>query len=216
MNSSFLAQYGSEISTLTLEHLWLTGAAMLAATAIAVPVGIWLTRAPRFAKPIIGVANVLQTVPSLAMFGFLLPLPWLGELAARIAIVSLTAYALLPILRNTYAGIRGIDPTLIQVAQAIGLTTSQRLIKVELPLAASFIFAGLRTATVTCIGVATIAAAVGAGGLGELIFRGVASVDNRLVLAGAVPAALLALLADSILGILERRFKIPAPESAAP
>jgi osmoprotectant transport system permease protein len=214
MSNSFFSQYGSEISTLTLEHLWLTGAAMLCAVTIAVPMGIWLTRSPRWAKPVIGIANVLQTIPSLAMFGFLLPLPWLGERAARIAIIALTAYALLPILRNTYAGIRGIDPTLIQVAQAIGLTEPQRLFKIELPLAVSFIFAGLRTATVTCIGIATIAAAVGAGGLGELIFRGVASVDNRLVLAGAIPAALLALLADGALGILERRFKVPNTEGA--
>lgn len=214
MSSPFLSQYGSEIGTLTIEHLWLTGAALLFATVIAVPAGIWLTRSPRWAKPVIGVTNVLQTIPSLAMFGFLLPLPWLGERAARIAIIALTAYALLPILRNTYAGIRGIDPTLIEVAKAIGLTDGQRLLKIELPLAASFIFAGLRTATVTCIGIATIAAAVGAGGLGELIFRGVASIDNRLVLAGAVPAALLALLADAALGLLERRFKVPTPESA--
>jgi osmoprotectant transport system permease protein len=206
--NSFLSQYGGEIATLTLEHLWLTGAAMLFATLIAVPAGIWLTRSPRWAKPVIGVANVLQTIPSLAMFGFLLPLPWLGERAARIAIVALIAYALLPILRNTYAGIRGIDPTLNEVARAIGLTDAQRLFKIELPLAASFVLAGLRTATVTCIGIATIAAAVGAGGLGELIFRGVASIDNRLVLAGAIPAALLALAADAALGLLERRFRI--------
>lgn len=216
MTSSFFSQYGDEIVTLTVEHLWLTGAAMLLATALAVPAGIWLTRSPRWAKPVIGLTNVLQTIPSLAMFGFLLPLPWLGERAARIAIIALTAYALLPILRNTYAGIRGIDPTLIEVARAIGLTDSQRLFKIELPLAASFIFAGLRTATVTCIGIATIAAAVGAGGLGELIFRGVASVDNRLVLAGAVPAALLALIADGGLGLLERRFRIPTAEGTAP
>ena len=208
MSGSFLSQYGTEIATLTVEHLWLTGFAMLFAVAIAVPAGIWLTRAPRFATPVIGLANVLQTIPSLAMFGFLLPLPWLGERAARIAIVALTAYALLPILRNTYAGIRGIDPAVVEVARALGLTNAQRLFKVELPLAASFILAGLRTATVTCVGIATIAAAVGAGGLGELIFRGVASVDNRLVLAGAVPAALLALIADAGLGLLERRFKV--------
>ena len=206
--SGFLAEYGSQIGELTLEHLWLTGAAMLFATVIAVPTGIWLTRTPRWANPVIGVANVLQTIPSLAMFGFLLPLPWLGERAARIAIVALTAYALLPILRNTYAGIRGIDPAVIEVARALGLTPRQRLFKVELPLAASFILAGLRTATVTCVGIATIAAAVGAGGLGELIFRGVASVDNRLVLAGAVPAALLALAADGLLGLAERRFRV--------
>lgn len=214
MNRSFLSQYGAEIGTLTLEHLWLTGAAMVFAAALAIPAGVWLTRSPRWAKPVIGLTNVLQTIPSLAMFGFLLPLPWLGERAARIAIVALTAYALLPILRNTYVGIRGIDSTLIDVAKAIGLTDRQRLLKIELPLAASFIFAGLRTATVTCIGIATIAAAVGAGGLGELIFRGVASVDNRLVLAGAVPAALLALIADGVLGVLEKLFRVPAPESS--
>lgn len=210
MNTRFFAQYGGQIATLSLEHLWLTGAAMLFATMIAVPAGIWLTRAPGWAKPVIGAANVLQTIPSLAMFGFLLPLPWLGERAARIAIVALTAYALLPILRNTYAGIRGIDPAIVEVARALGLTDMQRLFKVELPLAASFILAGLRTATVTCVGIATIAAAVGAGGLGELIFRGVASVDNRLVLAGALPAALLALVADAGLGLLERWFKVSA------
>jgi len=211
MNQSFLAQYGSQIAELTIEHLWMTGAAMLFATLIAVPAGIWLTRAPRFAGPVIGIANVLQTIPSLAMFGFLLPLPWLGERAARIAIVALTAYALLPIVRNTYAGIRGIDPAVTEVARALGLTGAQRLFKVELPLSASFILAGLRTATVTCVGIATIAAAVGAGGLGELIFRGVASVDNRLVLAGAIPAALLALAADAALGLLEHRFRVPTP-----
>ena len=209
MSGNFLSQYGGEIATLSVEHLWLTGAAMLFATAIAVPAGIWLTRSPRWAKPVITVANVLQTIPSLAMFGFLLPLPWLGDRAARIAILALTAYALLPILRNTYAGIRGIDPSILEVARALGLTSRQLLVKVELPLAASFILAGLRTATVTCVGIATIAAAVGAGGLGELIFRGVASVDNRLVLAGAIPAALLALGADAALGLLERWFRTP-------
>ena len=210
MNPGFLQRYGGEILELTVEHLWLTGAAMLFATLIAVPTGVWLTRSPRWAKPVIGVTNVLQTIPSLAMFGFLLPLPWLGERAARVAIVALVAYALLPILRNTYAGIRGIDPTVIEVARALGLTETQRFFKIELPLSASFILAGLRTATVTCIGIATIAAAVGAGGLGELIFRGVASVDNRLVLAGAIPAALLALAVDGTLGLLERWFRVPA------
>ena len=209
MNSGFLAQYGSQIATLTLEHLWLSGAAMLIASAIGIPLGIGLTRGPGWARPVMAGANIMQTIPSLAMFGFLLPLPWLGDRAARIAIVALTAYALLPILRNTYAGIQGIDPGVIEVARALGLTGWQRLWMVELPLAASFILAGLRTATVTCVGIATIAAAVGAGGLGELIFRGVASVDNRLVLAGAIPAALLALGADGLLGLLERRFKVP-------
>jgi osmoprotectant transport system permease protein len=210
-----LPRYTSDILTLTVEHLWLTGAAMLFATALAVPAGVWLTRSPRWARPVIGAANVLQTIPSLAMFGFLLPLPFLGERAARVAIVALTAYALLPILRNTYAGIQGIDRSLIEVARALGLTDAQRLFKIELPLAASFLFAGIRTATVTCIGIATIAAAVGAGGLGELIFRGVASVDNGLILAGAIPAALLALLADAALGLLERRFQVPVPDRAS-
>jgi osmoprotectant transport system permease protein len=206
--SGFWSQFGGEIATLTVEHLWLTGAAMLFAAGIAIPLGIGLTRTPRWAGPVMAVANVLQTIPSLAMFGFLLPLPWLGDRAARIAIVALTAYALLPILRNTYAGIRGIDPAVLEVARAMGLTGWQRLRWVELPLAASLILAGLRTATVTCVGVATIAAAVGAGGLGELIFRGVASVDDRLVLAGAVPAALLALAADGVLGLLERKLRV--------
>jgi osmoprotectant transport system permease protein len=214
--TGFLHQYGGEIGTLTLEHLWLTGAAMLFAAAIAIPAGIWLTRASRWAKPVLAVANILQTIPSLAMFGFLLPLPWLGDRAARIAIVALTAYALLPILRNTYAGIRGIDPAVTEVARALGLTDWQLLVKVELPLSAPFILAGLRTATVTCVGIATIAAAVGAGGLGELIFRGVASVDNRLILAGAIPAALLALAADAALGLIEKSFRASAHLDHAP
>jgi osmoprotectant transport system permease protein len=201
-------RHADEIARLTFEHLWLTLSAMLFAAAIALPLGVLLTRNRRWAAPIIGVANVVQTVPSLALFGLLLPVPWLGENAARLAIIALTGYALLPILRNTYAGISSVDPQLVDVANAMGMTGSQRLFKVELPLAASVILAGLRTATVTCVGVATIAAAIGAGGLGELIFRGVASVDNGLVLAGAVPAALLALAADALLGLLEKRLAV--------
>jgi osmoprotectant transport system permease protein len=211
--SGFLAQHASEIVTLTIEHLWLTGAAMLFAIAIGVPTGIWLTRNPRWARWVLGLANILQTIPSLALFGLLLPLPWLGERAARIAIVALTAYALLPILRNTYAGIRGVEPAVVDVARALGMTDWQRLFKVELPLSAGFILAGIRTATVTCVGIATIAAAVGAGGLGEFIFRGVASVDNRLVLAGALPAAALALAADGLLGLLEHWLRVPGRET---
>src|SRR5438270_11863590 len=200
----FLSQHGWEIARLTFEHLWLTGCAMLLAATIALPLGILLTRRERLAKPVIGFANVVQTVPSLALFGLLLPVPWLGENAARLAILALTGYALLPILRNTYAGIRSVDPALIDVANAMGMTGGQRLMKVELPLGGSVILAGVRTATVTCVGVATIAAAIGAGGPAELILRGVASVDNRLVLAGAIPAALLALAADTALGLLEK------------
>jgi osmoprotectant transport system permease protein len=204
----FLRQHAAEIGRLTFEHLWLTGFALLLAVAIGVPVGILLTRYERLARPVIGVANIIQTIPSLALFGLLLPVPWLGENAARLAILALTGYALLPIIRNTYAGVRGVDPALIDVAEAMGMTGSQRLWKVELPLGASVILAGVRTATVTCVGVATIAAAIGAGGLGELIFRGVASVDNGLVLAGAIPAALLALAADGVLGLVEKRVEV--------
>ena len=206
--STFLAQHGSEIARLTFEHLWLTASAMLFACAIGLPLGVLLTRKQALARPVIGVANVLQTIPSLAMFGLLLPVPFLGERAARLAIVALTAYALLTILRNTYAGIGSVDPAVIDVANALGMTGWQRLRKVELPIAASVILAGVRTATVTCVGIATIAAAIGAGGLGELIFRGVASVDNGLVLAGAVPAALLALCADGLLGVAEKRMVV--------
>jgi osmoprotectant transport system permease protein len=204
----FLSAHAYEIARLTFEHLWLTAFAMLLATGIALPLGILLTRHERLARPVIAAANIIQTIPSLALFGLLLPVPWLGENAARLAILALTGYALLPILRNTYAGIRSVDPALQDVARALGMTSSQRLFKVELPLAASVILAGLRTATVTCVGVATIAAAIGAGGLGELIFRGVASVDNALVLAGAIPAALLALAADSLLGLVEKRMVV--------
>ena len=205
---AFLHAHGWEMARLTFEHLWLTASAMLLAAAIGLPLGIVLTRYERFAQPVIAVTNVIQVIPSLALFGLLLPVPWLGENAARLAILALTGYALLPIVRNTYAGIRSVDPALVDVANAMGMTGWQRLKKVELPLAASVILAGLRTATVTCVGVATIAAAIGAGGLGELIFRGVASVDNGLVLAGAVPAALLALVADGGLGWVEKRLAV--------
>ena len=204
----FLRLHGAEIGRLTFEHLWLTLFAMGLAVAIGVPVGILLTRYERAAKPVIALANVVQVIPSLALFGLLLPVPWLGENAARLAILALTGYALLPIIRNTYAGVRSVDPALVDVARAMGMTGWQRLIKVELPLGASVILAGLRTATVTCVGVATIAAAIGAGGLGELIFRGVASVDNGLVLAGAVPAAGLALVADGVLGLVEKKLSV--------
>lgn len=207
----FLREHGWEIGRLTFEHLWLTVSAMLLAAAIGLPLGVLLTRRRRWAQPVLGVANVLQTIPSLALFGLLLPVPWLGENAARLAILALTGYALLPILRNTYAGIGSVDRALLDVAEAMGMTSWQRLWKVELPIAASVILAGMRTATVTCVGVATIAAAIGAGGLGELIFRGVASVDNGLVLAGAIPAALLALIADAALGFLEKRLAVRRP-----
>ncbi|WP_390891597.1 ABC transporter permease [Edaphobacter flagellatus] len=201
-------KHGSEIARLTFEHLWLTISAMLFAVLIGLPLGIFLARRPAWARPVIGFANIVQTIPSLALFGLLLPVPFLGEDAARLAIVALTGYALLPILRNSYTGIRTVDADLATIADAMGMTTRQKLFKVELPLAASVILAGIRTATVTCVGVVTIAAAIGAGGLGELIFRGVASVDNSLVLAGAIPAALLALVADAVLGLVEKKLSV--------
>src|SRR5258708_30099044 len=168
-----LHAHGWEIGRLAFEHLWLTLSAMLLAAGMGLPLGILLTRRQRLARPVIGFANVLQTVPSLALFGLLLPVPWLGENAARLAILALTGYALLPILRNTYAGIGSVDPALVDVANALGMSDMQRLFKVELPLAARGILAGLRTPTVTCLGVATIAAAIGVGGLGEVVIRGV-------------------------------------------
>jgi osmoprotectant transport system permease protein len=195
----------AEIAALTGEHLVLVLISTLVAVAIGVPLGVALTRRPRLAKPVLGFANVVQTIPSLALFGFLIPLPLIGGIGARTAIAALVVYALLPILRNTYAGVLSVDPAIIEAATGIGMTPRQRLRSVELPLALPVVLAGVRIATVVSIGLATIAAAIGAGGLGVLIYRGVAIVDHRLILAGAVPAALLALAADSGLGIVERR-----------
>lgn len=203
----FFLKNQTQIYMLSLEHMWLVGVAMALAVAIGVPLGILLTRFPWARKPVLGISNVMQTIPSLALFGFLLPLPWLGARADRLAITALTLYALLPIIRNTYAGIAGVDPAVRETARGMGMTDLQILVQVELPLALSVILAGVRVATVICVGVATIAAAVGAGGLGEFIFRGVAMVNNDLILAGAVPAALLAIFADLGLGLVERKLK---------
>jgi len=156
-------------------------------------------------KPVLGGANIIQTVPSLALFGFLLPAPWIGARADRIAILALMLYALLPLIRNTYTGIRGVDPAVVEAGRGMGMTDRQLLWQVELPLALSVIVAGVRVATVLSIGLATIAAAIGAGGLGEFIFRGLAMVNNQVILAGAIPAAALAILADTSLGWLEKR-----------
>lgn len=204
----FLYKNRGQIFSLTLEHLWLVGVAIAIAIAIGVPLGILVSRKAWLHKPVLGTANVLQTIPSLALFGFLLPAPWLGERADRLAIVALVLYALLPIVRNTYTGILGIDPAVKEAALGMGMTDSELLTHVELPLGAPVILAGIRIATVTAIGVATIAAAIGAGGLGELIFRGVAMVNNQLILAGALPAALLAIAADLALGALENRLRV--------
>lgn len=205
--AEFLHRHWNEILQSTGEHIWLAGAAMIAAIAIGVPLGIVVTRRPWLSKPILGGANVAETIPSLALFGFLLPVPWLGDRGDRLAIVALALYALLPIIRNTAAGITGVDPAVREAARGMGMTDRQILWKVELPLSMPTLIAGIRVATVLTIGIATIAAAVGAGGLGEFIFRGLAMVNNQLILAGAIPAAVLALAADFLLGLLERRLR---------
>ena len=205
----FFIHNRGQILTLTLEHMWLVGVAIGIAIAIGVPLGILVSRKAWLRKPVLGGTNVLQTIPSLALFGFLLPAPWLGERADRLAIVALVLYALLPIVRNTYTGIMSVDPAVKEAALGMGMTDGQLLTRVELPLGSPFILAGIRIATVTAIGVATIAAAIGAGGLGELIFRGVAMVNDQLILAGAIPAALLAIGSDLLLGALEARLRVP-------
>jgi osmoprotectant transport system permease protein len=201
----FIITNRAQLLDLTIEHIMLAGVATLIAAAVGIPLGILITRVPQLSKPVLGGANVIQTIPSLALFGFLLPAPWLGERAGRLAIFALALYGLLPLIRNTYTGIRNVDPTVLEAGRAMGLTDRQLLFQVELPLASGVIIAGLRIAVVLSIGVATIAAAIGAGGLGEFIFRGLAMVNNQVILAGAIPAALLALSADSLLGLLERR-----------
>ena len=201
----------NEILELTMEHINLVGVSMLLAIAVGIPLGILLSRRPGLNKLILGSANVVETIPSLALFGFLLPAPWLGARAERLAIIALALYALLPIVRNTYAGITGVDPAVREAARGMGMTDRQLLVQIELPLASGVILAGIRVATVLTVGIATIAAAVGAGGLGEFIFRGLAMVDNRVILAGAIPAALMALIADLLLGILERRLRYRHP-----
>ena len=203
----FMLQNRAQVLEQTGEHLWLVGISMLLAALIGIPLGILITRVPRLNKPVLGAANVIQTIPSLALFGFLLPAPWIGARADRLAILALTLYALLPLIRNTYAGIQGVDPAVVEAGRGMGLTGNQLLFKVELPLALGVIIAGARVATVICVGLATIAAAIGAGGLGEFIFRGLAMVSNQVILAGAIPAALLALLADVGFGWLEKRLQ---------
>jgi len=207
--AEFFKIHRVEIATLTLEHIWLVAISMAIAALIGVPAGILLTRKPRLREPVIGGANIIETIPSLALFGFLLPAPWLGARADRIAITALALYALLPIIRNTYVGITGVDAGVREAARGMGLTSRQLLWQVELPLSMSVILAGVRTATVLSIGIATIAAAIGAGGLGEFIFRGLAMVNDSLILAGAIPAAILALAADLGLGWLEARLRPP-------
>ena len=203
--SEIIDQYQSQLIARIGEHFWLVGVAMLIAAAIAVPAGILLTRQPKIERWVLGFTNAVQTIPSLALFGFLIPLPVIGGIGPRSAIVALVLYALLPIVRNTYTGIKEVDPAVREAALAMGMTDGQILRMVELPLAARTIMAGLRVATVTGVGVATVATLIGAGGLGDFIYRGLQTVNSNLILLGAVPAALMALGADFGLGLIERK-----------
>ena len=204
----FMLRNWREILALTGEHLWLVAVSTAIAVGIGIPTGLLLTRRAKLKRPVLAVANILQTVPSLALFGFLIPLPLVGGIGARSAIVALVVYALLPVIRNTVTGVEGVDRSVREAAAAMGMTDAQILRQVELPLAAPVILAGVRVATVISVGVATIAAAIGAGGLGTFIFRGLRQYDNNLILAGAIPAALLALAADAGIGLIESSFDV--------
>ena len=200
----FLLRNRNEVFERFLEHIGLVGASMAIALAIGLPVGIALVHRASLQRWVIGAANVVQTIPSLALFGFLIPVPWIGGIGNSTAIVALSLYALLPILRNTTIGIAGVDPAVVESARGMGMTPRQVLWQVQLPLATPVLLAGIRVATALCIGVTTIAAAIGAGGLGVFIFRGLAMVNNQVILAGAIPAAVLAIAADSGLGYFQR------------
>jgi osmoprotectant transport system permease protein len=204
----FFVEHRAEILEATANHMTLVIIAMVFAIAIGVPLGMLIVHRPTLRNIALGLASIFQTIPSLALFGFLIPIPFIGGIGRRTAIVALVLYALLPILRNTYVGLTGIDPAVLEAAEAMGMTQSQILWRVRLPLARAVILAGIRTATIITIGVATIAAAIGAGGLGTFIFRGVAMVSDAVILAGAIPAALLAIAADLLLAWLERRLKV--------
>ena len=201
----FYARNSHEVVALVGQHVYLVAVSTVAAVVIGVPLGILLSRRPAWRGPVLGLANIFQTVPSLALFGFLIPLPFIGGIGARTAIVALVVYALLPVVRNTYTGIAGVDPAVREAGRGMGMTDGELLRLVELPLSLGVILAGVLVATVVGVGTATIAAAIGAGGLGVYIFRGVATVDDTLILAGALPAALMALAADGLLGLVERR-----------
>ena len=202
---NFWATHGPELGAMIERHLFLVLWSTLIATAIGLPAGIVAAKRPRIGRPLLAAASIAQTIPSLALLGFLLPLPFIGGIGPRIAIVALVLYALLPIVRSTAAGLKSIDRAVIDAGVAMGMTPRQLLWMVELPLALPSIVAGIRIATIVGIGTATIAAAIGAGGLGEYIFRGLSMVDSTVIFAGAIPAAVLALLADALLTWVERR-----------
>ncbi|MGH7234760.1 MAG: ABC transporter permease [Nitrospiraceae bacterium] len=202
----FFISHRNEVLQLTSEHLVLVGLSTSGAVLIGIPLGVGLARNPRWRSPVLGFVNVIQTIPSLALFAILIPLPVIGGIGASTALIALVLYSLLPVVSNTVAGLIGIDPAVREAAVAMGMTDRQLLWKVELPLALGVILTGVRVATVIGVGLATIAAAIGAGGLGMFIFRGLAMLDSRLILAGAIPAAAMALAADLILGRIERHF----------
>src|SRR5215470_10686907 len=204
----FLVSHHAEFAGLLAQHVLLVAVSTTVAVAVGVPLGIFAARRPRLSAPIVGLANIVQTIPSLAMFGFLLPVPLIGGVGARAAIVVLILYGLLPIVRTTITGISGIDPVIREAGVAMGMTSRELLRLVELPLALPSIAAGIRVAAVVGVGSATIAAAIGAGGLGEYIYRGLSMVDSTVILAGAVPAALLALLVDGGLLWVERQLSV--------
>ena len=204
----FLNRYGEEILQRSGQHLFLVVTAISIAVLVGIPLGILITRKPKLSRPVLGFANAIQTMPSLAIFGFLIPVPLIGGIGARTAIIALILYSLLPIIRNTYIGIMGVDPAVREAGRGMGMTDRQLLVQVEIPLALGVILGGVRLATVIGVGLATIAAAIGAGGLGEFIFRGVAVVDSQLILAGAIPAAIMALIADFFLGWIECRLTV--------
>lgn len=204
----FVADNWPELLALTREHIFLVLVSTGLAVLIGVPLGILLTRIKALRTPVLGFANIMQTVPSLALFGLLIPIPFIGGIGARTAIIALALYSLLPVIRNTVAGILGIEPKITEAAEAMGMTGRERLMMVELPLAMPVLLTGIRVAVVIAVGVATVAAAVGAGGLGTYIFRGLRQNDNNLLIAGALASALLALLCDFALGQFERSFEI--------
>jgi osmoprotectant transport system permease protein len=204
----FILRNWREVLALTGEHLLLVAVSTLIAVAVGIPTGLLLTRRARWKRPVLALANVLQTIPSLALFGFLIPLPLVGGIGARAAVVALVLYALLPVIRNTVTGVEGVERSVREAAVAMGMTDRQVLRQVELPLAAPVILAGVRVATVISVGVATVAAFIGAGGLGALIYRGLRQNDDKLMLAGAIPAALLALAADAGIGLIESRLDV--------
>lgn len=208
MDEFFLIRYSEEIWRRSGEHLFLVAIAITIATTVGIPLGILITRKPQLSSAILGVANILQTVPSLALFGFLISVPIIGGIGAVPAIFALTLYALLPIIRNTYTGIVGVDPAIREAGRGMGMTDWQLLSQVEIPLAMGVILAGVRVSTAISVGTATIAAAIGAGGLGALIFQGISMVNNQLILAGAVPAAAIALIADGAIGWIEHQLTV--------